>query len=192
MQILFLIKTFLITINMHTFTTTLLLALTARLTLAAPTTTPNPLTILTTRATYQPGAPSEDDYCGEAVPSYWYTDSAPLMSDCLAIPAAHPGPGYWTVSADDTNASSDLRFVRIATSGTCAFEVRWAYDNDDQNPPLPVQAYRFGTNDLQFYINSYYAQGSDQSVNGRLECAGNVECWTGSVMGVIGWRLIGA
>lgn len=145
--------------------TKLLLVMAATVTaiFAAPTTfqETNPsLPVLIKRADYHPSPSSEDDYCGEANPQYLTDQSSPLASDCAAIYKAHPGPGYWIISAAETNSKPEP-WVRLASSGSCAFEVRLGQQT--------VVEYRFGTNDVKFYISSHATetQGKDEKVEVR-------------------------
>jgi len=160
-----------------------LASLTLPTALAAPSTTSSPLS---KRATYHPSSPPErDDYCGEAVPTYTYGSSAPLATDCEAMPPLYPGPGYWTVSTAETNAAPD-RWVRLVASGTCAFEVRW------NSATAPVQDYRFGSNDLGFYVRShasrYQAQDGRVSVKSGVWCSRNGTAEGG--MASLDWRVV--
>ena len=161
----------------------LLLALAATattLTLAAPTTAHD----ITKRADYHPSPATENDYCGEAVPRFLTDDASPLASDCAAIYKAHPGPGYWLVSPSETKANPD-GWVRLGASGSCAFEVR--LDQEE------VVEYRFGTNDLGFYIKSHATEGQGQ--DGRVEVRSGVWCnrhgYEGQRVGVV-WRVVHA
>jgi hypothetical protein len=162
----------------------LLLALAATattLTLAAPTTTSHDIT---KRATYHPSPATENDYCGEAVPTFLTDASSPLASDCAAIYKAHPGPGYWLVSPAETKANPE-GWVRLGASGSCAFEVRL-----DQKE---VVEYRFGTNDLGFYIKSHATEG--QGKDGKVEVRSGVWCRRHGFAGPRGgvaWRVVHA
>ncbi|KAH6842317.1 hypothetical protein B0I37DRAFT_381664 [Chaetomium sp. MPI-CAGE-AT-0009] len=164
---------------------TLLLALTTlTATIAAPTTTPsNPTTaLISKRATYHPSTSTEDDYCGEANPQYTHGSTNPLAADCAALYEAHPGPGYWLVPAAETRAAQDSgadRWTRLAASGSCAFEVRLSRDNDGAGEPGVVD-YRFGTNDLRFYVRAHAGEG--QAEGGRVE----------GVQVRVDWRVVSA
>lgn len=153
--------------------------------LAAPITPSTAAPALSKRATYHPSSPPErDDYCGEAVPTYTYGPSAPLAADCQGMPQAYPGPGYWTVSAAETNAAPD-GWIRLVASGTCAFEVRWSWTG-------AAQDYRFGTNDLGFYVRGHANQAEAQ--DGRVSVKSGVYCSRDGTAegGMIGleWRVI--
>ncbi|AEO64712.1 1784e81b-ecdc-4233-989d-25db7792550f [Thermothielavioides terrestris] len=179
---------------MPSLITTLLLVLAASFTLAAPTASPASPALLSKRATYHTtNRPTDyrDDYCGEATPVFTTPSNAPLVSDCLAIAAAYPGSGYWIVAAGETAASADSRWVTLAAHGSCAFQTRWAYDNDAAGRAAP-EDYRFGTNDLRFYVTQYYTQHADQAVDGRLQAAAEVQCYTGSEIAFVEWRVASA
>ncbi len=147
---------------------TLAAALTLPATLAAPTT--RPVSPLTKRAVYHSTSGADDDYCGEANPQYSTGSTSPLVADCAAIYQNNPGPGYWAISAAETTASTNDRWVRLAASGTCAFEVRLRPSNNGGVP----QDYRFGTNDVRFYIQSHAS--ASQAQNGRVSVESPVYC----------------
>ncbi|KAK3291541.1 uncharacterized protein B0H64DRAFT_409243 [Chaetomium fimeti] len=146
-------------------------------TLAAPTTTPNPTTaLISKRATYHPSESAENDYCGEANPRATSGDDRPLVDDCTALRAAHEASGYWLVTAAETRAAQDSgaeRWTRLDEKGTCAFEVRLSTDNDGEGEPGVVD-YRFGTNDLRFYISAHAGKGN--AVDGRVGVSSGVWC----------------
>jgi hypothetical protein len=173
--------------------TLLALAAFTTLTTAAPS-SPSPATsppaALTKRADYHPvDALGLADYCNEAVPRYTYGPNAPLVTDCQAIPVANPGLGYWAVSGAEQTAKGAERWVRLAASGTCAFEVRMDPEATDV-----AGDFRFGTNDLGFYIRSHAGQGDAQ--DGRLEVRAGVWCHTtraaGGKMVEVNWRVVHA
>ncbi|KAL2172354.1 hypothetical protein VTG60DRAFT_6193 [Thermothelomyces hinnuleus] len=155
---------------------------------------------LTRRADYHPSsAPQEDDYCGEAVPRYSHGPSAPLVADCRALPDAHPGPGYWLVTAGETEsreaaaaAGADDRWTRLAASGTCAVEVRLSHQNDAARGGPGVVDYRFGTNDLRFYVRAHLTDANAR--DGRAGISSGVWCRRGDVQGqvVIDFRFVSA
>ncbi|KAK4034471.1 hypothetical protein C8A01DRAFT_18714, partial [Parachaetomium inaequale] len=133
-----------------------------------------------------PSPSTEDDYCGEAVPSYTFGPSAPLAADCAALYQANPGPGYWLVPAAETNAkdATSDRWTRLAVSGTCAFEVRLSRDNKEG-----VVDYRFGTNDVRFYIRAHASEGNAEE--GRVAVRSGV--WCRRVEGTqarVDWRVV--
>ncbi|KAK3305187.1 uncharacterized protein B0T15DRAFT_531572 [Chaetomium strumarium] len=167
-------------------------------TLAAPT-TPSSLTtrnLLSHRAVVFTQASSsspdgtyiKDDYCGEAKPSYTTTtttssSSSPLAADCVALYNANPGPGYWTISTAAKGGEDG--WVRLGQSGSCAFEVRWNENGEG------VGEYKFGTNDLRFYIRAYVERAPQgQVVEGRVGVSSTVWCDTGRGMGFVDWRVV--
>ena len=171
---------------------TLIMALTAAVTLAAPTANANtnttPSSPLAKRAVYYSAAEYDADYCGEAVPTYTYGSNTPLVADCAVIYQNNPGPGYWAISAAETNASADDRWVRLAASGTCAFEVRLS----SVSHPVAVD-YRFGTNDVKFYIQGHAT--ASQAQNGRLSVQSGVYCrrlglYDNGGMVTAAWRIV--
>ncbi|KAK4240093.1 hypothetical protein C8A03DRAFT_13566 [Achaetomium macrosporum] len=140
-----------------------------------------------------PGTYTKDDYCGEANPAYTSSPStSPLATDCVALYNAHPGPGYWTISSADTAASEGEGrdgWVRLGQSGSCAFEVRWSSGNG--NGDGEVGEYKFGTNDLRFYIRAHVERATEgEKVDGRVGVSSTVWCDTGSGMGFVDWRVI--
>lgn len=166
-------------------------------TLAAPTTTPH-LTTLTTiskRAEYHPSPATENDYCGEANPQLTYGDNTPLAADCKALYEANSGPGYWTVSAAETraldNAGGADRWTRLAAQGSCAFEVRLSRENDGAGKPGLVD-YRFGTNDMAFYIKAHASEGAAKG--GRIAARSGVWCRReqGQAQVRLDWRIVRA
>ncbi|KAK4096348.1 hypothetical protein N658DRAFT_501686 [Parathielavia hyrcaniae] len=166
-----------------------LAALTSTYTLAAPATltTTNTQPALSKRFSYHPSLPGErDDYCGEANPQYSYGPSTPLAADCQATYQPYPGPGYWLVSAGETNAATD-QWVRLAASGTCAFEVRLSEPGANQ----PQVDFRFGTNDLRFYTkghaSEWYAQDGRVSVRSGVWCSSPADG-----MVTVHWRIVHA
>jgi hypothetical protein len=170
----------------------LLLALTGTTTtLAAPAATfhavtPNPaasLAGLSKRATFYSN--NDDDYCGEGSPTYYTDASAPLAADCKALVAANAGPGYWVVSAAETTAEGPEAWIRLAASGTCAVDVQWSDGNRFFG--IGLQDYRFGTNDLQFYVNSY---ALENVADGRVGVQpDSVYCYSGTQMVYVNWRV---
>lgn len=160
------------------FPTNLLVALaafTTTTTLAAPTssdtsthqTTPQP--VLNKRADYHAvSVLGDSDYCGEASPHYSFGDTAPLAADCTALYQANAGPGYWQISPAETSSAPD-RWVRLAASGTCAFEVRQSPDGGAE-----TVEYRFGTNDVRFYIRSHASEY--EAKDGRVAANAVVAC----------------
>ncbi len=147
---------------------TLSAALTLPATLAAPTTTP--ASSLTKRVVYHPASGADDDYCGESNPQYTTTSTSPLAADCAVIYQNNPGPGYWTISAAETTASTNDRWVRLAASGTCAFEVRLRPSNNGG----VSEDYRFGTNDVRYYLQGDATASHSQ--NGRVSVESPVYC----------------
>ncbi|KAK3998094.1 putative necrosis-inducing factor-domain-containing protein [Cladorrhinum sp. PSN332] len=134
----------------------------------------NPFLILK-RADFHPGG--TNDYCGEvASPVYTTSSPSPKASDCKNIPSTVSSSGYWAVSQGDGEAT-------LATSGSCAFKVIFVGSGKDK------EGFDFGTNDVQFYINSY--AGKTDS-DGRVEVAGSVACNAGDGSGKtvdVKWRL---
>ncbi|KAK4133905.1 hypothetical protein BT67DRAFT_477604 [Trichocladium antarcticum] len=140
------------------------------------------------RVTYHPS--DRHDYCGEvAVARYTYGPAAPLITDCQAIPRAHPGPGYWSITPADTLAAGGDRWVRLATSGTCAFEVRAERRTGQGDKDL--FEWNFGTNDLNFY-SGRVGWGKEGKGDGREAVASTVGCITTRVgegrWVDVGWR----
>ncbi|KAH6617536.1 hypothetical protein F5144DRAFT_499149 [Chaetomium tenue] len=161
-------------------------------TFAAPTTTPNtPATLLSKRADYQ--SSTDDDYCGEANPQYTYGSNTPLAADCKSLYEANAGPGYWSVSAAETRSldSSADRWTRLAAQGSCAFEVRLSRENDGEGKAGLVE-YRFGTNDVAFYIKSH--AGSGAARDGRVGVSSGVWCRRekGEAQVRVDWRVVKA
>ncbi|KAK4120102.1 hypothetical protein N657DRAFT_649449 [Parathielavia appendiculata] len=161
-------------------TTTTTLAAPASLTTTTTTTTPHQPR-LSKRLEYQPSSGAEDDYCGEANPQYTYGPSAPLASDCKAMYEAHPGPGYWLISASETDNNN---WARLAASGSCAFEVRLGSDNRGGKVD-----FRFGTNDVRFYTRSH--AGASQARDGRVSVESPVWCSRKPADGMVAvdWRV---
>jgi hypothetical protein len=165
-------------------------------TLAAPTTIPNP-TILTTvskRAEYHPSPQTENDYCGEAATVHvTHGDNTPFAKDCRALYEAHKGPGYWTVSAAETRALDDAagadRWTRLAAQGSCAFEVRLSRENDSPGKAGLVD-YRFGTNDMAFYIKAHASESVAKA--GRIGVRSGVWCRRekGQAQVRLDWRIV--
>ena len=162
------------TVNMPSLSTLLLTLGAAALTLAAPSpsirstikTSPStPFTL--SRRTIGYTSSNNNDFCGEATPAYLFGPEQALATDCIQITKDHPGPGYWTIPASVTQAAGAERWVRLAASGTCAFEIRQALHE-------AVTDYNFGTNDLGFYIRSHAAPYLAQ--DGRLGVFGTVYC----------------
>ncbi|KAK3935407.1 hypothetical protein QBC46DRAFT_323473 [Diplogelasinospora grovesii] len=119
------------------------------------------------RMTYTKGG--RDDYCGETTPQETFGPATPLASDCLSIAYAYayPTDGFWTITPSDFNSTVDGldgEWATIATSGTCAFKVKF------QEPP--AQTLYFGTNDLRFYIQTYVGDAQD----GHIQVWGNIAC----------------
>lgn len=179
---------------MPSLTNTILLALAActPFALAAPSfhTSTEPTT-LAKRADYYPvTALGYADYCGEADENYKTNDNSPLIADCQQIPKDHPGYGYWLITVAETNALGSNGWVRLAQSGTCAFEVAWVFSNSNGE----VVDYKFGTNDLGFYIRSY-AHENNPNYPGKVEMGYSVACGTTRVPGEQGslvflrWRM---
>ncbi|KAK4168478.1 putative necrosis-inducing factor-domain-containing protein [Cladorrhinum sp. PSN259] len=110
------------------------------------------------RADFHPS--SSNDYCGEVAQAVYSTSSSPKASDCKNIPSTISGSGYWAISQGDGE-------VTLATSGSCAFKVVFTGSGKDK------EAFNFGTNDVQFYVNSY--AGKTDS-DGRVEVHGTVNC----------------
>ncbi|KAL2193343.1 hypothetical protein P885DRAFT_45774 [Corynascus similis CBS 632.67] len=144
-----------------------------------------PFSVLAKRAEYHPAsALRDDDYCGEAVPRYTYGSSAPKVADCQALDDVHPGPGYWLVTAAETRAkeaSGEDRWTRLAVSGTCVFEVRLGYHQSDDE--LGVVDYRFGTNDVRFYVRAHATDAAAR--DGRVGVSSGVWCRRGNVQGQV-------
>jgi hypothetical protein len=168
--------------------TKLVLALGALTTaLAAPAsfhTSSQPTTTLAKRFEYHPAGGGEDDYCGEANPQYSYGSSAPLAADCRAMYQAHPGPGYWAISAGETDYNAD-RWARLAASGTCAFEVRLSHEQENNKVD-----FRFGTNDLSFYVKAHAKES--QAKDGRVSVMSGVWCSRKPADGkvAVDWRIV--
>jgi hypothetical protein len=182
--------------KMPSLTSTLVVLLTLSLsptTLAAPApSSPATRGLLSQRAVFtaafSPGTYIKDDYCGEANPSYASSPSAsPLATDCVALYNANPGPGYWTVSSADTAKGKD-GWVRLGQSGSCAFEVRWSSSGNEKQPQ---GEYKFGTNDLRFYVRTHVERAAEgEKVDGRVGVSSTVWCDTGRGMGFVDWRVV--
>ncbi|KAK3899269.1 hypothetical protein C8A05DRAFT_37122 [Staphylotrichum tortipilum] len=175
---------------------TLLLTLgAAALTLAAPSPNPpstlktspsTPFTLSKRTIAYQ--SSNDCDYCGEAVPQYTFDAAQPLAADCVQITKDHPGPGFWTIPTSATLAAGPERWVTLAASGTCAFQVQqdlWETE---------VVEYQFGTNDLGFYVRSHAS--TYQAQDGRVGVTSSVYCRrylggdpTKSRLGYLDWRV---
>jgi hypothetical protein len=140
--------------------------------------------MLAKRVEYHPAGGGEDDYCGEANPQYTYGSSAPLASDCKAMYQAHPGPGYWAISAGETDYNSD-KWARLAASGTCAFEVRLSHEQENNKVD-----FRFGTNDLSFYVRAHAKES--QAKDGRVSVMSGVWCSRKPADGkvAVDWRIV--
>ncbi|KAL2257196.1 hypothetical protein VTK26DRAFT_524 [Humicola hyalothermophila] len=160
--------------KMPSLTHILVLALSALRPLAAAAPSTSPASALAKRADYHPvSSKGEADYCGEAVPGYTTNEHSPLAADCQQIARDHPGPGYWRVGAAETAAAGRDGWVRLAQSGSCAFEVNLDLYYDGQE----VVDYKFGTNDLGFYIRSH-ANPNEPKLPGRVEVHSSVYCST--------------
>ncbi|KAK3381812.1 hypothetical protein B0H63DRAFT_214044 [Podospora didyma] len=144
---------------------------------AAPA-APQHRSLISKRLSYSAcGGAFSNDYCGEPNAVESYGSGTPLAADCSAIAQAYRNTcGYWTVTEVDGRAAGagDVPngangWVTLAQRGTCAFRVRLQ--------TRPFQNLYFGTNDIQFYINTYVPHaknGHIQAVSG-VWCSNNVD-----------------
>ena len=98
-----------------------------------------------------------------APPALSTATSAPLLGDCLALVAAYPSDGFWTVAASQISRAG--AWATVASAGTCAFKVSL-----DQG--VPSTAVLVGTKDLAYYLTNW--KGSARE--GRLGAQGTVAC----------------
>jgi len=127
-------------------------------------------------------AGGDDNYCGEsAVVTESWGDDKPLASDCRVIASRYTDPvrGFWTIYPSDIAAAPADGFVTLDTYGTCAFKVRL-------NFPTPAIAYRFGSNDIRFYITVY----SRNEKNGHYSGESGVLCNWQRVMTGVTWAIV--
>ncbi|GAB1319721.1 hypothetical protein MFIFM68171_09931 [Madurella fahalii] len=116
-------------------------------------------------------------YCSEADPDYSYGPDQPLAADCQALASRWPSGsggqtsvlGYWSVAAGEMAAAPE-RWVRLAQQGSCALDVRLSRESH----PAVDRGFRFGTNDLGYYLRRHASEGVAQ--DGRVGAWSPVIC----------------
>lgn len=127
-------------------------------------------------------APGWDNYCGEsAVVTESWGDDKPLASDCRIIASRYRDPvrGFWTITPADIAAAPADGFITLDKQGTCAFKVRLDY-------PTPAITYRFGSNDIRFYITMY--TGNEK--NGHYSGVSGAACNWQTITTFVSWAIV--
>ena len=133
----------------------------------------------TTRPVYNgTAAGGDDNYCGESAQvTETFGNDKPLAADCRVIASRYSDPvrGFFTVLPSDIGADG---WVTLDSYRTCAFKT---YLND-QPAPIP---YRFGSNDIRFYITVY----TRNEKNGHYAGESPVLCnWNHKFYGIT-WKI---
>ncbi|KAL2186895.1 hypothetical protein L209DRAFT_763927 [Thermothelomyces heterothallicus CBS 203.75] len=111
----------------------------------------------------------------------YHSSSAPQEDDYCgeAVPRYSHGPSAPLVA--------DCRAL-----GTCAVEVRLSHQNDAARGGPAVVDYRFGTNDLRFYVRAHLTDANAR--DGRAGVSSGVWCRRGDVQGqmLVDFRFVSA